>query len=1209
MYKFYLVLLLLTGLYSVSMSQVTVTIQGVPPQYNINTDEFPLLKLNVKVADGGVPVELTANQFYILEEAMVCEPIEVTPLTGGWQTVKWYTKLNDFTKVGSENKDYIAQLLTVYKNNPDRKLIIGRIEWLPYLMISSSASNGQIRDAYWPNVSPGNSIPFQILINGYLQQLNTFQQENIKIDSVKTNTPYFTFKWLGPLIGEKKEPPAELGVGIDYLVNIYFTPDKGGYFQDVMTIYFNNGMKRHIPLYGNSFKVGIDKLLELTEPLKGTVLATCQDVKIKWKGHDPDNPVEIYYSTDAGYEWKLIDVVKDSSYTWKVPNIETRFLYLKIRQDFKNSKVELLSEDGFPVFSVNYNSPGTILSSVNSMGKIMTWDLVSGSSPALLRRHYIETLIPESEEKFYSFGLEYSNNDDKFFAGYRNYLYPSFLQRDTIAVFTTAETAPVKKIGLPVGFRSKSMKSDRAKKYLTVFPEYGSKLLQYSMQTDELIKEIVFDSPIMDIAYNTNSDSAAVLLINGKIKLVKLDEFTVFDELNFNIFPNFLEIAYSPNGKFIGIGSQADNSGLKTNVYLIDIATRQIVKVFNPSGGNPVALQFNPTSTSLIVGSETDKQIAIFDLTSSQPSSSMFGHNDIMTDLKMSPSGFSIVSTSISRLDNIVYRTFTYPQEDQSTGNLRIEIPKLNTEIVKLPDAYLGTSNKHTITSICNTGLAMADIYEAHFRSSVHYRMTKTWVRDTALAGECLNFDIIFNPLDTGMIRDTLILYHCSKQYFIPFESYSIPRRITLLSNGFDFGDVCIGDTLSKEFPLFRNDDPVPLVLNYTILKVQQDTYFSNIGLVKDTVLLPGEIFIAKFKFIPITLGPSQAEIQIYHSNQKGIYSSSLIKGRGIGSNVQLSHEVLRFIPEINVREITIKNIGLTDVFFDQFRVEPFGAFEVLTPAGFNLKPDEEKVLQISWNGEDEVIAQLIIDANPCLIQRFIQLDFYRGQSVVTLPVVTTEAYNENVKIPILYTNTENGPYEGKRIFEAEFSVNSKLFLPRSIESKYGTATLTSNNVNNGLRTFGIKVEGDFPLSDTVAVITGVAGLSDIDRSALLMSDNSTGWSKFVNTKSLPGEIIIIGICEDRYIIHVGSIIKNILVIPNPVVETAKIRFELTENVTVKCEIIDNSGLSNVMCSDFDGKTGENILDLNLSKFGTGNYKVRIATGNSFITTNLIILR
>jgi hypothetical protein len=88
-----------------------------------------------------------------------------------------------------------------------------------------------------------------------------------------------------------------------------------------------------------------------------------------------------------------------------------------------------------------------------------------------------------------------------------------------------------------------------------------------------------------------------------------------------------------------------------------------------------------------------------------------------------------------------------------------------------------------------------------------------------------------------------------------------------------------------------------------------------------------------------------------------------------------------------------------------------------------------------------------------------------------------------------------------------------------------------------------------------------------------------------------------------------NSIISNLLVIPNPVIDNVKIKFELVEDAEVVCDIIDNTGYSRRICSYFEGKAGENILNLNLSNYGTGNYKILIKSDADYIMSNLIIMR
>jgi hypothetical protein len=209
----------------------------------------------------------------------------------------------------------------------------------------------------------------------------------------------------------------------------------------------------------------------------------------------------------------------------------------------------------------------------------------------------------------------------------------------------------------------------------------------------------------------------------------------------------------------------------------------------------------------------------------------------------------------------------------------------------------------------------------------------------------------------------------------------------------------------------------------------------------------------------------------------------------------------------------------------------------------------------------------------------------------------------------VIYENVEIASYEGERFFEADFTVDSKLFLPRSVVSKHGTAQISENTVKGRIRTFKVRVEGDFPLKDTLCIIKGVAGLSDTDRTPIDLKSGTVGWSKFVEMTTVAGELIIDGICEDRYIIRNNTVLGDMLLIPNPAAELTTLRFELFEDADVNIEIIDNRGFVSQVCLNRKFYAGENYYELNLAGFGTGNYKVKINAAGEQSFMNLIIMR
>jgi hypothetical protein len=733
-------------------------------------------------------------------------------------------------------------------------------------------------------------------------------------------------------------------------------------------------------------------------------------------------------------------------------------------------------------------------------------------------------------------------------------------------------------------------------------------MLIYSLIDGSYIRSVEFETQIMDFAFNSDLNQAAALLIDGKIQLMNLLDFSIVDEMHYGNFPNFSKIALSPNGKLFSIASQSDGTGLRTNVYVIDIASKKIVRVFNPSIGEPIKLFFNPSSSMIIIGSTAEKQIAIYDLATITPAETLFGHNSLMTDIELSPSGHSLASTS-STSDNLVYRTFVYPEEDLSNNYSYIRRPNISNNKIVLNTAFLGTFNINSVDNICNNGDVFADFRSAYFKIGVQFKLKNNFDRDTLFPNDCLKIQVEFNPIDTGRIADTLILRSCNTDYKIPFEAISLPRNITFFNDGFNFGDVCIGDTAIRALQFFKNEDPVPLIVNNISADMSVSKLFSLTGIPKDTVLPAGGILSGNIRFIPDTLGLKNGRFIVNHSNQSKITASFGVKGTGIGSYVELSHDELYFIPEILTRTIKIKNIGTLNIDFQNMKTFPAGIFNVLTSGVFTLKPGESKDISISWNGIDYIDCQLIIEASPCLIQKYIPLRFYKGNSLVELTKVETSSTNENVEIPVTFRNAENSPYKGTRFFEAEFSVNPYLFLPLSVESQYGDAKLIKNDVNGMERKFTIRVEGDFGLEGKAATIKGVAGLSDTNYSDIIINPLSVFWGKSVNVLAKNGGIFINNICDGRYIAKSDNFAKITALNPNPAENFIILEFESNKPENIKIIMLNNLGESMFKIDDYKTTTGINKITINVNSFSTGIYRMNIYSGNYLSTREFIIMR
>jgi hypothetical protein len=422
-------------------------------------------------------------------------------------------------------------------------------------------------------------------------------------------------------------------------------------------------------------------------------------------------------------------------------------------------------------------------------------------------------------------------------------------------------------------------------------------------------------------------------------------------------------------------------------------------------------------------------------------------------------------------------------------------------------------------------------------------------------------------------------------------------------------GEVCIGDTAIYLKELFRNDDPVPLLVNFSATEPISNKEFKDETFTKDTLIPPGASYFAKIRFTPSALGLREADIAVYHSNQSKIKILNEVRGVGIGSFIESSHNKLLFIPEINNRELLLHNVGKTEIIFDGFNLVPAGLYQVLTPTPFTLKPDESTIIEIVKLTEIAGNASLIIDANPCLIQKFIQLGPYTSSAILSLPIVEVEPTDTNVEIPITVSITEQESYKGIRTFEGEFEVHAGLFLPLEVKSEWGDAILIRNSIEGNIRTVGFRIDGDFPTYGILGVVKGVAGIAETDRSDLEFTDGKSFFGSSTKVTTENGELLIIGLCEDRRIIRSYANLSNVTINPNPANNLIQLDFDANFFGNADIEIADFMGNVVNRITGVSVSEGLNSVNFDVSPISSGLYTIRVISNNIISTQSLIISR
>jgi hypothetical protein len=475
------------------------------------------------------------------------------------------------------------------------------------------------------------------------------------------------------------------------------------------------------------------------------------------------------------------------------------------------------------------------------------------------------------------------------------------------------------------------------------------------------------------------------------------------------------------------------------------------------------------------------------------------------------------------------------------------------------------------------------------------------------MPGECLTFDLIYHPRKTGPIEDSLYIVSCAKDFIIPISAESLPRNISFIKPEYDFGEVCIGDTALSEIDLLRNEDPVPLEINNIYSLNLTKTGLGTAEIYQNITVPPHTVLKAKLQFVPPDLGMFYDTLVVYHSNQQEEILRYPVKGSGMGTFVDMSHESLLFIPEIKTRSLRIKNTGEDDLKINKVNIIPPDNFGVITPMPVHIPAGETDSIEINWKNDIRETATLSLEAEPCLVQKFIEIGFFEGSSIIAIPRIEADPRGDAV-INIEYENFRNMDYAGERFCEVEFTVNPRLFLPEKVETDHGTAGITKNQIEGDRRIVGFRVEGDFPEKGTLARVIGPAGIAEADSSALELVGTSIYWGEAVDVTTRNGQLVITGLCGDRRILQNEKQVSIVSINPNPAGNQATIIFDSMEEGEFYIEVYDNLGRKKLVTSPFRALAGRNEITINLGRLRPGTFRIVIRSANSWSSKMLVII-
>jgi hypothetical protein len=255
--------------------------------------------------------------------------------------------------------------------------------------------------------------------------------------------------------------------------------------------------------------------------------------------------------------------------------------------------------------------------------------------------------------------------------------------------------------------------------------------------------------------------------------------------------------------------------------------------------------------------------------------------------------------------------------------------------------------------------------------------------------------------------------------------------------------------------------------------------------------------------------------------------------------------------------------------------------------------------------------SELEFITSPCYNSYRIYLGPYTGTSFLTINNTQADPRGA-ATISVRFNNEQAKEYNGERFFEAELTINPRMFIPygdNSVKSNYGTASLIKNEVVNDKRVIGFRVDGIFPNTGIVVDINGLAGLAETSTSPIEFVGSSIFWSRAVNNVLTNGTFTLINVCGERYVNQSANSISIYGLSPNPVND--KFILNLYSKVKTDCtiEIYDNNGNLLLTTSSISIVVGTNEIPVNAGDLISGNYKIVVKTTNDIAVGTFVVIK
>jgi WD40 repeat protein len=1171
-----------------TFSQVRVEIRELRPNFiTIDTADYPVLRALLRTSANGTPYTFSSSELTIIESNLSTKATSVSaPDAQGYQEVTWITRSE-----GGNRAEFVVS------TNAGTGSTLGRHDRDGISQVRfCDPFSVQIEEFNFGSVAEGYQEYTTLLVKAIGSKKNSRGIEvSTNLDSITFSHPDFSYRWIGSYVSTNP-PPVGLSPAVGYYFDIIFKPSRSGYYKEYAVLHYEGGQKDYLLLRANGFEMKETRSLQLVAPDTSIILTPCTPYQVKWKGYRVGAPTYVDWTPDNGKTWDTLGFSMDSVLLWITPGTITDSGRLRIRQELGNFDQKTLLHPALkaPVSKISWNAIGDALIAGYESGKIAEWSKVDGT----LRDTFLIPGIAFPVSRSEWLGIGYLS-DSSIYGVYR---IPSTGQ-ELLSVFNRGSLNPI--LLKTITGEGEISAVHRIKDELFVIPKRGKTLRRISLKDGSESTPYSFPEPIT--AFNPgNGITGSIALLDGSIHVLDMSTVQMIAKISNPALPLISQLAVSNDGAYLAAGTMLSEQSLysvsASEVHVIDIATKTIVRSLRNSASDVIALDFNSTNQFLATGFAGFPQISVWRIPTNVFLGQLANHEGFLTDIKYSPDGKSLASSARTS-DNLKVMDFAFPEKDTSIGFIRIEPSKPVIVSADLGDAIMMHPTDSILTvNLCNGGNGDIFIDYAYFRDATHFSLISQIPNTLRIApGKCIDISIRVLARDNGLLTDSLFFGFCNQEFFMPIRANGVLRSITPIAQGQKLGPACINETVVKTIELIRNDDPVPVTINRISTKSPAIKILTKIT---DSILKPGASLFVEVQFSPKQLGEEIIEVLVFHSGLTQYEIPIVLKGYGDGTDISVPG-IIACIPELKKKTITLQNASMNEVRLDSVFITG-NAFQLTTSLPLIFPPKSQRDIEITFTGSLPDSGEIIACSfYPCASAKVIRIVPYSATATVRLPQVKADPRGK-VSLPMSINLTEKYPYIGSQEAFLEFRSKAGLFLPDSISSAFGAVQILSRDIIGDERITKIRFDGTIPKSGIFCTVSGFVGIGDLHTTQFVFNDTQVFFSRSVSVNYVPGSLELINICADLFLQKSGGLTIT-SIYPQPANDNVSLNIQSKETMDISIVFADQMG-KELAIMKYPIFAGEQSLNMQLPhELQSGVYIVKVSSDTKgLLTTKLI---